>query len=214
MSYRDYLNSDWWVNKRKNAKRTKTYENGCLICGRHDVDLHHLTYTALGKERLNKHLVVLCRDHHEAFHNWQKENNKLVGDISEFMQEFHPKRWKRLNNLQKKIAERYSSEKIEKKNERDLNRLETLRNIVLNVDGEYVTLGKEQRKLFPNSFPYYMACQLGLDGDSYQDKIASLQKPIRKENIISFIDNYPEIKLESDRLKKERQLNNPWRKRY
>lgn len=39
----------------------------CVVCGAPEVDLHHLDYDHLGRERLED-LLAMCDVHHEALH--------------------------------------------------------------------------------------------------------------------------------------------------
>ena len=63
IAYRDgYLQSDHWQEVRKRKLKQAGYK--CEACGEKvKLDIHHLTYERLGKERLDD-LQALCRDCH------------------------------------------------------------------------------------------------------------------------------------------------------
>lgn len=78
-SYEEYLNSDIWQNFRKRYFKSRRRKH-CMCCRtpNFEVELHHLTYDRLGKERLAD-VVPLCREHHEAVHEILKQqyNNDI-----------------------------------------------------------------------------------------------------------------------------------------
>ena len=58
MDYSDYLNTPHWQATRR--RKLDTVGNQCEKCGRPGmVDVHHLTYERVGKERMSD-LQVLC----------------------------------------------------------------------------------------------------------------------------------------------------------
>ena len=65
-SYFEYLCSDQWHLTRERFRASGLHQT-CLVCFDPNVDLHHRTYSRLGKERLDD-LVALCRRHHEQIH--------------------------------------------------------------------------------------------------------------------------------------------------
>lgn len=65
MTYGQYVVSDAWRWFRADwMRRHGTY---CKRCGRAGLDLHHVSYARLGRER-DDDVVLLCRQCHEAFH--------------------------------------------------------------------------------------------------------------------------------------------------
>ena len=61
----EYLKSPHWRQFRKSAKKHLPME--CPCGARSGLDLHHLTYDRLGRERLDD-VAWLCRDCHDALH--------------------------------------------------------------------------------------------------------------------------------------------------
>ena len=66
MPYRLYLKTAHWRRTRERA--LDHYGATCVMCDRTPVEVHHRTYNRRGEERLED-LIVLCREHHENFHN-------------------------------------------------------------------------------------------------------------------------------------------------
>jgi hypothetical protein len=67
MPYEDYLKSEEWQAKRKQALAYA--ENRCQLCnGDGELHVHHRTYDRRGAE-MPQDLIVLCKDCHEKFHN-------------------------------------------------------------------------------------------------------------------------------------------------
>lgn len=72
-SYDDYLHSKHWyvLSKRyyasKHAPRNAGGSVHCAFCECTEVELHHVTYARLGKERLAD-LRAVCRKHHAEIH--------------------------------------------------------------------------------------------------------------------------------------------------
>ena len=71
-SYRRYLRSPHWLAFKARYRASVRYQ--CVICAtvRHPsrgrrLELHHLTYDRLGRERMTD-CVYLCGPHHEAVH--------------------------------------------------------------------------------------------------------------------------------------------------
>lgn len=71
-TYDEYLSSEWWALFRRCYKNSKKQQS-CLVCNETHVELHHVSYSRLGAEKLTD-VVPLCRFHHEAVHKWLKEN--------------------------------------------------------------------------------------------------------------------------------------------
>jgi 5-methylcytosine-specific restriction endonuclease McrA len=65
-TYSEYLRSDRWAAKRSAA--LKHHGHRCGICGSvRSLEVHHLTYKRLGREKM-KDLQVLCCDCHRIRH--------------------------------------------------------------------------------------------------------------------------------------------------
>jgi hypothetical protein len=65
-SYDDYLSSPHWLQFKSRYFEKKARE--CDLCGDPAVELHHITYRNLGRERLQD-VVPLCRFCHEGTHD-------------------------------------------------------------------------------------------------------------------------------------------------
>lgn len=77
-SYKAYLSSPHWTGfKRRFATESKNPR--CLVCGIVRYELHHCTYKRIGGERIGD-VIPLCRDHHEAVHDWLKAKGRNLGD--------------------------------------------------------------------------------------------------------------------------------------
>lgn len=76
MDYKSYLQSNYWINRRKKFKN-KTH-NRCFICrSKSNLQVHHKRYSVNGKSILfkEKHtdLRLLCRDCHSKIHKYNLE---------------------------------------------------------------------------------------------------------------------------------------------
>ena len=79
-SYNEYLASDHW-QALKERYRASQRPQKCLCCGSEKYELHHTTYERLGREWL-KDLIPLCRQHHEDYHQYLKDDPTLeLGDV-------------------------------------------------------------------------------------------------------------------------------------
>lgn len=77
-SYDQYLRSAHWLEFRE-SYRNSDMPQGCAVCGRLLVSLHHITYRRLGQELLSD-VVPLCRGHHHEVHGWLDKNHASVGN--------------------------------------------------------------------------------------------------------------------------------------
>lgn len=70
--YRDIcLNSEHWRNKKEEA--LKIHGTFCFVCKcTARLDIHHIRYDNLYNENIKDDLVVLCRFHHEDYHNYHE----------------------------------------------------------------------------------------------------------------------------------------------
>lgn len=66
-TYTDYLQSEHWREVKQRYRASRRLPQACVVCGSRQVDLHHLTYSRIGRERLTD-LVPLCREHHDEAH--------------------------------------------------------------------------------------------------------------------------------------------------
>lgn len=76
-SYSDYLSGDHWKKFKRDYKKSGL-PRCCAVCSGGPIQLHHNTYERLGNE-LFSDMTPLCREHHEAVHDWLKNNRKPVG---------------------------------------------------------------------------------------------------------------------------------------
>lgn len=55
-------------------------ERECYICGRHDVDRHHVIHGRNNRKHSEEHglTVWLCREHHDMIHRYRTEDLKLM----------------------------------------------------------------------------------------------------------------------------------------
>ena len=109
ISYKSYLNSSHWKEKRKEFK--KCYIRACVICGTNEnIELHHITYKNIGKERLSD-LCFLCRDCHESVHNKTKKvpDNSIIKTF-------------RRNHVGLVIPKQYAAKKISPKQRKKLKK--------------------------------------------------------------------------------------------
>lgn len=84
----DYLSSAHWRGFRKKYRSQRSWCCAITGCDAKKLDLHHLTYKRLGRERLED-CIPLCRVHHDQTHQFVDLGVKLkvahlrVGKISE-----------------------------------------------------------------------------------------------------------------------------------
>ena len=76
-SYREYLKSDNWRERRKELME----EAGgiCADCGDKATQLHHLNYDNLGEEELDVDVIALCNACHKERHG-NKDGMDGYGD--------------------------------------------------------------------------------------------------------------------------------------
>ena len=80
MTYKEYLQSDTWKEKRK--LKLSESGNSCQLCNSQiNLHIHHRTYERIFKENLND-LTVLCQICHSRFH--ETINEILDREIKEF----------------------------------------------------------------------------------------------------------------------------------
>ena len=79
ITYREYLNSDWWRTIKKKAEsRPETYGK-CQFCGcSANIDLHHTSYKWIFTSRELSVIIPLCREHHYEVHQYAKDNKVSV----------------------------------------------------------------------------------------------------------------------------------------
>jgi 5-methylcytosine-specific restriction endonuclease McrA len=67
MPYKEYLQTEHWINLREQALRKAKYK--CELCNsKENLNVHHKTYDNKGNEPLSD-LIVLCNNCHAKFHN-------------------------------------------------------------------------------------------------------------------------------------------------
>lgn len=97
-SYNEYLNSEHWQNFRQrffNSPYFKNrHKNGCACCNRPHpkLDLHHTTYSRLGREYIDD-VIPACRECHEEIHKITKKMVKK-GKSEEYVLRYRS--WKKL----------------------------------------------------------------------------------------------------------------------
>jgi hypothetical protein len=75
--YADYLKSDEWLKIHTKAKNRDNYKK-CYVCGiSGKLDLHHMSYNTIGTTDL-RNIRSVCREHHQAIHDYARENNISV----------------------------------------------------------------------------------------------------------------------------------------
>lgn len=83
--HREYLQSPVWKAKRLEA--LQHHGATCRRCGEPGNDVHHKTYARTGGSELMDDLEVLCRECHEAHHQFHRScgNRKKDGSVSRLM---------------------------------------------------------------------------------------------------------------------------------
>lgn len=80
--YQKYLASSHWRSFKKYFYKTQPKE--CCVCGdSFKLNLHHITYENLGKEKLED-VVCLCEFHHSIVHqrlNKDKDSNQIIKEM-------------------------------------------------------------------------------------------------------------------------------------
>ena len=73
VKYKEYIHSEEWIEKRKEAFRFHGKE--CDKCGANKrLHIHHKTYKRLGNENVEIDLVPLCYKCHKKVHKFCKKN--------------------------------------------------------------------------------------------------------------------------------------------
>ena len=68
LTYPQYRNTPYW-KKLKLKLITNNHKAKCWVCGNKSrLVLHHIDYKHLQKEKLGKHIYILCWDCHEKTH--------------------------------------------------------------------------------------------------------------------------------------------------
>ncbi len=96
-NYSDYLKGKHWQKVR--AKYYATYkEKVCSMCeSTKNLNLHHLRYTSLGKEKLTD-IVLVCKDCHSLIHK------ELKASDASFLKEYQQKDERRKRKYKKRIS--------------------------------------------------------------------------------------------------------------
>ncbi len=83
--YEKYLNSDHWMFISRMKRRA--VDNKCERCGMpRNLQVHHLNYDCLGRERLED-LKVLCRQCHKREHGISKLTDELTHNKKSILSE-------------------------------------------------------------------------------------------------------------------------------
>ncbi len=202
MAYNDYLNSDWWTNRKETFKETKSYKKGCLICGCHTVDAHHLSYNNLYKEQVSKDLIFLCRKHHYEFHEWLQVNNQYkYGDVKVWILQFYPNI---LNNKRKKgiitNGKKHTTEfEIKKKNNK-IRRFNILLDILNKINSEHFLFNKgDWKKLCP--LKHWMLDEMQIQGNDYCEKLSNMRhRGVNKQLLINFLVSQLKLEMENNEI--------------
>lgn len=81
--YKKYIKSGFWKQRKKHFYQRNKKQ--CQACDSiKNVDLHHLLYKEYGNEK-DEHLVALCRDCHQEFHDIYGVKMDLIKDTNEFI---------------------------------------------------------------------------------------------------------------------------------
>lgn len=70
--YQKYLQSDHWKDVKERFRQSKRPKH-CLICNNEQIELHHVSYSKLGNERIDRDIVPLCRNCHQKLHDFHNE---------------------------------------------------------------------------------------------------------------------------------------------
>lgn len=87
-SYNDYLNSPHWKEFRRRYSISNQPQR-CRLCPSTKIELHHIIYTHLGKERLDD-VTPLCRTHHQEVHRWLEEHKLPIIETEYAIQRLLP----------------------------------------------------------------------------------------------------------------------------
>lgn len=64
-NYKEYLESNWWLDKREIFLKNNPY---CKDCNKEATQVHHLDYTRVPQEK-ESDLMSLCKSCHQKRHN-------------------------------------------------------------------------------------------------------------------------------------------------
>jgi len=71
LPYQEYLKTDWWQHLRDEALDRAFH--CCQLCNSDArLEVHHRTYEDLGTGGEKSHLIVLCKECHQAHHDREK----------------------------------------------------------------------------------------------------------------------------------------------
>jgi hypothetical protein len=107
ISYKDYLNSEWWKEiKKKTKTRPQTYSK-CQFCNNNkNIELHHTSYKHIFTKNELATIIPLCREHHQEVHDYAKRNNLSVRVATNKLRLKYKPNWMELckSNLKNKIT--------------------------------------------------------------------------------------------------------------
>lgn len=82
--YETYIKSDEW-EARKNLY-WRTHNRACVVCDSTEhVQLHHMSYEKL-KNEPDEHLVALCGDHHQQYHEENGVQRNMIRKTKAFIE--------------------------------------------------------------------------------------------------------------------------------
>ena len=89
MDYQAYINSQEWMDRRREHFRADPGNARCFVCnwhGKNALHVHHNTYERMGHEA-STDLVSLCRDCHSFVHHLEKNCGVSLGDAHKVAKE-------------------------------------------------------------------------------------------------------------------------------
>lgn len=61
------------AEKEAYSKTFELYGGCCALCGKYNVELHHIRYGACGRKTYLGNVIPLCSDHHKEVHSNKKK---------------------------------------------------------------------------------------------------------------------------------------------
>lgn len=118
-TYKDYLNTKHWLNKKESFK--KTVINECMLCKSKDhLHVHHLTYKNIGNES-NSELSLLCRECHYQSHELGRDKLNEIYIMRKNQRKIDIKRIKNGSNWLSNTEFKTEEEYLENRNKIKMN---------------------------------------------------------------------------------------------